>query len=158
MPLYFAYGSNMNVDAMARRCPRSRAFGPARLERHRLCIMREGWLTVVRDPRAAVHGALWDLAISDLPALDRFEGVPRGLYAKVLRPVLTPGGAKRALLYFGANAGPGTARPDAIAEALAAARYWRLPPEAIEALERLRQRADAGQRAIGMRQQAEGLG
>ena len=48
MPLYFAYGSNMNVDAMARRCPRSKALGLARLERRRLAVMREGWLTAVR--------------------------------------------------------------------------------------------------------------
>ncbi|HEY6732614.1 MAG TPA: gamma-glutamylcyclotransferase, partial [Roseiarcus sp.] len=27
MPLYFAYGSNMDVAAMARRCPRSKALG-----------------------------------------------------------------------------------------------------------------------------------
>ena len=36
MPLYFAYGANMSVGAMARRCPRSKALGQARLERHRL--------------------------------------------------------------------------------------------------------------------------
>jgi hypothetical protein len=33
---------------MARRCPRSKALGLARLERHRLAVMREGWLTAVR--------------------------------------------------------------------------------------------------------------
>lgn len=137
MPLHFAYGANMNADAMARRCPRSKALGPARLERHRLCVMREGWLTVVRDPRAAVHGVLWELALSDVPAVDRFEGVSRGLYAKIMQPVVTPTGAKRALIYFGENAGPGSARPDYLAEAVAAARHWRLPAEAIEALERL---------------------
>ena len=141
MPLYFAYGSNMNVDGMARRCPRSKALGVARFERHRLCVMREGWLSVVRDPRAAVHGVLWDLALSDVPALDRYEGLPRGLYAKAVQPVVTPAGAKRALVYFGANDGPGTVRPDHIDEALAAARHWRLPAEAIETLERLRQSA-----------------
>ena len=66
MPLYFAYGSNMDVDAMARRCPRSKALGLARLERHRLAVMREGWLTAVRNPSSAVHGVLWDLALSDI--------------------------------------------------------------------------------------------
>ena len=50
MPLYFAYGSNMNAEAMARRCPRSKAVGLARLERHRLAVMREGWLTVSARP------------------------------------------------------------------------------------------------------------
>ena len=50
MPLYFAYGSNMSVEAMARRCPRSKALGLARLERHRLAVMREGWLTADARP------------------------------------------------------------------------------------------------------------
>ena len=49
MPLYFAYGANMNASAMARRCPRPKALGVARLVRHRLAVMREGWLTVARD-------------------------------------------------------------------------------------------------------------
>ena len=77
MPLYFAYGSNMSVDGMARRCPGAKALGLARLERHRLAVMREGWLTAARDPHAAVHGVLWDLALSDMPALDRYEGLAR---------------------------------------------------------------------------------
>ena len=142
MPLYFAYGSNMGREAMARRCPRSKALGPARLARHRLAVMREGWLTSVRDPRSSVHGVLWDLALADVPALDRYEGLPQGLYAKAQQLVIAPGGAKRALVYFGANAGPGTLRPDYIAGILAAARHWPLPPEAIASLEALGQRVD----------------
>ena len=78
MPLYFAYGSNMDASAMARRCPRSKALGPARLMRHRLAVMREGWLTIARDPRSAVHGVLWDLALADVAALDRYEGSGAG--------------------------------------------------------------------------------
>jgi gamma-glutamylcyclotransferase (GGCT)/AIG2-like uncharacterized protein YtfP len=110
MPLYFAYGSNMSVEAMARRCPRSNPLGLARLERHRLPVMREGWLTAVRDARSTVHGVLWDIALSDVPALDRYEGVQRGLYAKVSQPVVAEGGANRALAYFGTNAGLGSPR------------------------------------------------
>ncbi len=53
MPLYFAYGANMDVEDMARRCPRSRPLGVARLMRHRLAIMREGWLTATRDAARA---------------------------------------------------------------------------------------------------------
>ena len=33
MPLYFAYGSNISAEAMARRCPRSKALNLARLAR-----------------------------------------------------------------------------------------------------------------------------
>ena len=94
MPLYFAYGSNMDVNAMARRCPRSKALGLARLERHRLAVMREGWLTAVRDPSSAVHGVLWDLALSDIAALDRYEGLSQGLYAKLTQAVIAERGAE----------------------------------------------------------------
>ena len=138
MPLYFAYGSNMDVEAMRRRCPRSRPIGLARLERHRLAIMHEGWLTVVRSPRSAVHGVLWELALADVPALDRYEGLRAGLYAKVVQPVIGPGGAKRAIVYVGANAGPGAPSADYIAGVLAAARAAGLPARAIAALEALR--------------------
>ena len=144
MPLYFAYGSNMSVQAMARRCPRSKAICAARLERHRLAVMREGWLTAVRDPRSAVHGVLWDVALSDMPALDRYEGLAQGLYAKLPQPVVAPAGAKRALVYFGANAGPGIPRSDYMAEIVAAARAWPLPAEGIHALEAIFQAASRG--------------
>ena len=92
MPLYFAYGANMDVAAMARRCPRSKALGPARLTRHRLVATREGWLTAVRDPLSEVHGVLWDLALADVAALDRFEDVADGLYVKRVQPVAAAGG------------------------------------------------------------------
>ena len=125
---------------MARRCPRSKALGLARLERHRLAVMREGWLTAVREPRSAVHGVLWDLALSDIAALDRYEGLSQGLYAKLTQPVIAERGPKQAIVYFGANAGPGAVRPDYIAEVLAAARSWPLPEEGLAALERVAQR------------------
>jgi hypothetical protein len=140
LPLYFAYGSNINVEAMARRCPRSKALSLARLERHRLTVMREGWLTAVRDPSSAVHGVLWDLALTDIAALDRYEGLPQGLYAKITQAVVAERGPKQAIVYFGANAGPGVARPAYLAEVLAAARAWPLPAEGVAALEGLAQR------------------
>jgi hypothetical protein len=140
VPLYFAYGSNMNADAMARRCPRSKALGLARLERHRLAVMREGWLTAVRSPSSAVHGVLWDLALSDIPALDRHESLSQGLYVKLTQAVIAERGPKRAIVYFGANAGPGVLRPAYIAEVMAAARSWPLPAGGLEALETLARR------------------
>ncbi|HZZ59868.1 MAG TPA: gamma-glutamylcyclotransferase family protein [Roseiarcus sp.] len=148
MPLYFSYGSNMSVQAMAGRCPRSKPIGAGRLERHRLAVMREGWLTAVRDPRSVVHGVLWDLALSDVPALDRYEGLAQKLYVKIVQPVVAPGGAKRALVYFGANSGPGIPGADYIANIVAAARAWPLPAEGITALEAIRDRA-AGVRCDG---------
>jgi Gamma-glutamyl cyclotransferase, AIG2-like len=78
----------MDVAAMARRCPRSKALGLARLERHRVAVMREGWLTAIRNPSSAVHGVLWDLALSDIPALDRHESLSQGLYVKLTQAVI----------------------------------------------------------------------
>ena len=102
MPLYFAYGANLDTVAMAQRCPRSRVLGPARLARHRFALIKEGFATVVRDPRGMVHGLLYDLAFADIPALDRYEDVAGGLYVKVTQPVLRAnGGSARALLYVG---------------------------------------------------------
>jgi AIG2-like family len=130
----------MDVNAMGRRCPRSKALGLARLERHRLALMREGWLTAVRASSSAVHGVLWDLALSDIPALDRHESLSQGLYVKLTQSVIAERGPKQAIVYFGANSGPGVPRQAYIAEVLAAARSWRLPAEGVDALERLAQR------------------
>ena len=140
MPLYFAYGSNMDVGVMARRCPRSKALGLARLERHRLAVMREGWLTAVRDSHGAIHGVLWELALSDIASLDRHEDLSKGIYTKETQPVIAGRGPKRAIVYFGANSGPGVVRPAYIAEVLAAARSWPLPAEGLAALERVARR------------------
>ena len=127
----------MDVSAMARRCPRSKALGLARLERHRLAVMREGWLTAIRNPSSAVHGVLWDLALSDIPALDRHESLSQGVHVKLTQAVIAERGAKRAIVYFGTNSGPGVLRSAYIAEVLAAARSWPLPAEGVAALERL---------------------
>jgi gamma-glutamylcyclotransferase (GGCT)/AIG2-like uncharacterized protein YtfP len=131
MPLTFAYGANMDVAAMAQRCPRSKPLGVARLMRHRLAAMREGWLSVTREAHGTVHGILWDVALADVAALDRFEGVREGLYVKSLQALATDAGPKRALVYFGANAGPGVVRADYLAAVIAAARHWKLPAEAL---------------------------
>ena len=135
MPLYFAYGSNMDVAAMSRRCPRAKPLGRARLARHQLAIMREGWLTATREPRGDVHGVLWDVSLADMGALDQYEQLATGLYAKVAQPVIGERGAKQALVYFGANSGPGVAAADYIAGVLAAARNWKLPAATIARLE-----------------------
>lgn len=127
MPLYFAYGSNMDRAQMAARCPASRVRGVARLARHRFVIMREGYASVARDPRRIVWGLLWDLALADVSALDRYEGVAGGLYTKVHQPVLTGEGARRALVYIGRESGTGLPRPGYLEAVVAAARAAGLP-------------------------------
>jgi len=129
VPLYFAYGSNMDRGAMAARCPASKPIGTARLMRHRFVIMREGYASVVRDPRRTTWGVLWELALADMPALDRYESAAGGLYAKVSQMVLTDKGPKRALVYVGRSAGAGTPRPGYLDGVIAAASEADLPAD-----------------------------
>ena len=127
MPPYFAYGSNMDHAAMAERCPASRPLGIARLPRDRFFIAREGYASVARDPRRTVWGVLWDLALADMPALDRYECVASRLYVKVSQPVLSQRGPKRALIYVARSTAPGLPRPGYVEAIVAAAEQAGLP-------------------------------
>ncbi|WP_375455585.1 gamma-glutamylcyclotransferase family protein [uncultured Methylobacterium sp.] len=127
MPLYFAYGANMDAAAMASRCPASRPVGQGRLHRHRFIIMREGYASVLRDGRRTVWGVLWELAQADVPALDRYEGVAGGLYIKASQPVAMAGGVRRALIYLGRSAAFGVPRPGYLDAVVTAGEAARLP-------------------------------
>ncbi len=154
MPLYFAYGSNMDRESMRRRCPKSRPLGRARLARHRFFIMNSGHGSVKRDPRMDVHGVLYDLALADIPALDRYEEIGRGLYQKITQPVLRDGAAPvQALLYVGASAQEGVAQGDYVDRVIAAARDWNFPNAYLTYLRSLggRAPADAGDKTSGWR-------
>lgn len=128
MPLYFAYGSNMDRAAMLMRCPNARPLGRALLARHRFFIMSTGFASAKRDPRMNVHGVLYDLPFADIPALDRYEEVGRGLYQKITQPVLRDGAAPvRALLNVGASTQEGTAQGAYLEAIIAAAKDWNFP-------------------------------
>ena len=116
MPLYFAYGANMNLATMAQRCPRSKMLGTAKLMRHAFVVMDTGWASVERAPNGCVYGLLWDLALADVSRLDRFEGP---LYSKMLQPVIrSRGGAVQAMLYVGQGRSGGHATPEYAREVL----------------------------------------
>jgi hypothetical protein len=143
MPLTFAYGSNMDAQAMAQRCPRGKMLGRARLPRHRVALLPDGYATVVRDAAATAHGVLWDVSFGELAALDRYEGVALGGYVKIAQPVLREVGAPvRALVYFGTYFGKtgtplGRAPDDYMQKIVAAAVHAGLPGEHVDFLRRL---------------------
>lgn len=89
--LYFAYGSNLNPEQMARRCPGARLIGPARLEGYRLCWPRPwgpedpGGVLGIEPAHAAkdaVWGGVWVVSEENLKSLDRYEGVAQGEYRR----------------------------------------------------------------------------
>jgi hypothetical protein len=127
MPLYFAYGANMDIAAMARRTPGGKPLGMARLVRHRFVITEHGYASVIRDPASLVYGLLWELPIGDIRTLDRFEEIDRGLYVKIEQPVITANGARRALVYVGTGKPGGVPRAGYLEDLLRAAAEIGLP-------------------------------
>lgn len=139
MPLTFAYGSNMDADAMIRRCPGARLAGRAFLPRHRFALMADGFATVLRDPAASACGVLWELGFGDLAALDRYEDVALGGYRKIDQPVLREGASPvRALVYVGTDGKRlGRAPPDYMAKIVAAARAHGFSGDYVDFLRRV---------------------
>ncbi len=139
MPLYFAYGSNMNKASIRSRCQDARFVGVARLPRHRFALMSNGYATVRHDPIGDAHGALYELAPAAVAPLDRYEDVAGGLYLKAAIGVRTAdGSACRALIYLGADAATGPSiHPGYMEDIVATARALGLPGAYVRALEAL---------------------
>jgi hypothetical protein len=103
--------------------------------RHRFVITADGYASVRRDPGRTVWGVLWDLALADVPGLDRYEGVRTGLYRKGVQSVLSERGPRRALIYLGRSAEPGAPAPDYLDGIVAAARESAFPADYVRELE-----------------------
>jgi len=72
--IYFGYGSNMNHDQMSRRCPTAKFIGTLDLRGWELAFSHHA--TIIPARGKSVPGALWELTLPDLMALDRYEGFP----------------------------------------------------------------------------------
>ncbi len=148
MTLYFAYGSNMNRAAMARRCPGARALGPALLERHKFFVGIDGWGSVRPSAGEAVHGVLWRLTPRDIAALHAYELLHQGLYDVRQLPVRVSGKRVRAMIYLLRRRAPGKPKPGYVEMIAAAARGWKLPERYIRSVERLSVSRFTGARVI----------
>lgn len=100
MPYYLAYGSNLSSRQMTARCPGAFALGPASLDGYTLAFTRRSrrWGGHAADvlPRAGARtwGVAWQVDEHHLDALDHFEGVPTGVYARHTVTAQLPGGPK----------------------------------------------------------------
>ena len=83
--LYFAYGSNINLEQMAYRCPAAKVIGPVTLEGYELTFRGRmdgsGVANIEPKEGASVPGLLWRITPQCEIALDRYEGTPR-LYVR----------------------------------------------------------------------------
>ncbi|ATL65902.1 gamma-glutamylcyclotransferase [Nocardia terpenica] len=105
MPIYAAYGSNMDPEQMLKRCPHSPVYGTGWLEGWRLTFAGDdiGWegplATVVEEPGSRVFVVLYDVSAEDEQSLDRWEGSDFGIHKKIrLRVTANPGAATEPVL------------------------------------------------------------
>ena len=105
---YFAYGSNMNLDQMAYRCPAASVVEPVHLEGYRLTFLWQGGREAVLPLFCRKREAGWKVYFGRLhrsvkKSLDFYEGYPH-LYGK--EPVLVQGkdGMKREVMAYTMNA------------------------------------------------------
>lgn len=100
--LYIAYGSNLNLMQMERRCPTAKAVGTALLRNWRLRF-RGGRLSAVATVEKAngykVPVLVWKLQPEDERALDRYEGWPH-LYRKEMLRVAVNGKRVYTMIYI----------------------------------------------------------
>lgn len=105
MPLYAAYGSNLDPELMRLRCPHSPVHGSGWLPGWRLTFGGEhlGWegalATVVEAPGSTVFVMLYDVTAQDAAQLDAWEGAELGLYTRLRVRVATLDGTVLAWTY-----------------------------------------------------------
>ncbi len=87
--LYFAYGSNINLDQMAYRCPAATPLMPVVLHGYELTYRGGGVATVIPKENSTVLGLMWKLTPECEQSLDRYEGYPY-LYHKADVAVTDP--------------------------------------------------------------------
>ena len=80
---YIAYGSNLNIEQMRRRCPQARIIGTAEIKDYELLFkgsLTGSYLTIEKSMGSRVPVAVWETTDADETALDRYEGFPTFYY------------------------------------------------------------------------------
>lgn len=83
--LYAAYGSNLNLEQMAYRCPHSKPVGVAYLHRWKLMFKYHADIVGTYSNEDIVPVLLWDIAKEDWEKLDRYEGYPKYYVKRIVK-------------------------------------------------------------------------
>lgn len=95
--IYFAYGSNLCIDHMKRRCPDAVPLGKFSLRSSRLVF--RGVADCVYDPATKCPGGLWRISKENEETLDSYEGINSGSYRKEFCKLTGYPGEEKLLLY-----------------------------------------------------------
>ena len=95
--LYISYGSNINLEQMAYRCPHSKVVGTSEIKGYELEF--RGVATIVPKENASVPVLIWELDDRDLPILNKYEGHPH-LYRQEKMPFELNGKSCEGMAYL----------------------------------------------------------
>jgi len=101
--LYIAYGSNLNMEQMAYRCPDAKRVTTAVLKDYKLVFkgsMTGSYLTIVKSKGDMVPVGVWRISKSDEKNLDRYEGYPSFYEKHMLTIPCTDGKNHRVMVYI----------------------------------------------------------
>lgn len=80
---YVAYGSNLNIEQMKRRCPGAAIVGTSIIEGYELLFKGSGsgfYLTIEKKAGLCVPVGIWAITKAHENALDHYEGYPSFYY------------------------------------------------------------------------------
>lgn len=108
--LYVAYGSNMNLEQMAHRCPKSKVVCNGELH---------GWKLVFNVHADVIKGkkndivpvVVWDIDDRDWRMLDMYEGYPSYYIKETVNVMLDNGKKAKAIVYVMASNRKGISPP-----------------------------------------------
>jgi len=100
MKIYAAYGSNMHLEQMKKRCPNAKVIGKGELLGYKLTFRGRGAgvANVEQSNSKRVPIVLWEITKKCERALDRYEGYPT-LYTKETVTIATVDGEQTVMLY-----------------------------------------------------------
>lgn len=99
---YIAYGSNLNLEQMKRRCPTAEVVGASELKEYKLVFkgaLTNAYATIEECTDGAVPVLIWSLKPQDEKALDRYEGYPR-FYFKEMHTIVVNNEPVEAMVYI----------------------------------------------------------
>ena len=101
--LNIAYGSNLNLEQMAIRCPTAKIFGKGILKGYRLLFKgreESAYCTIEKKRGGKVPVVIWELEPEDEKALDFYEGYPRFYEKEDVKVTLEDEGVIMAMAYI----------------------------------------------------------
>jgi gamma-glutamylcyclotransferase (GGCT)/AIG2-like uncharacterized protein YtfP len=100
--LYIAYGSNLNLPQMEKRCPTAKVLGTSEIKDYALVFRggRYGAVATIEPCEgSSVPVLLWEITPEDEKALDIYEGYP-SFYGKETMELPLDGGTVPAMVYI----------------------------------------------------------